>query len=36
MRLAAANPRIQRLFQLTGIDHLMSMYPSVAEAASAG
>jgi anti-sigma B factor antagonist len=36
MRLAAANPRIQRLFHLTGIDHLMSMYPSVAEAASAG
>ena len=33
MRLAAANARVGRLFQLTGVDHLMPMYPSVAEAA---
>lgn len=29
MRVAGANPRIQRLFQLTGVDHLMSLFPSV-------
>src|SRR5581483_1713741 len=28
MRLAAVNPRIQRLFQLTGINHLMATYAS--------
>ena len=36
LRMAAVNPRIQRLFQLTGINHLMSVYPTVAEAAAAG
>ena len=35
MRLAGANPRIQRLFTLTGVDHLMSLFPTVA-AATAG
>ncbi len=35
MRLAAVNPRIQRLFTLTGVDHLMSVFPTVA-AATAG
>ncbi|HKE29826.1 MAG TPA: STAS domain-containing protein [Bryobacteraceae bacterium] len=35
MRVAGANERVARLFQLTGIDHLMSMYPNVAEAAAA-
>ncbi len=35
MRLAGANARIQRLFQLTGVDHLMSLFPTVA-AATAG
>jgi anti-sigma B factor antagonist len=34
MRVAAANPRVGRLFQLTGVDHLLTMYPSVAEAAA--
>ena len=34
MRLAGANPRVARLFQLTGVDHLMPMYASVAEAGS--
>jgi anti-sigma B factor antagonist len=32
MRLAGANERVTRLFQLTGVDHLMPMYPSVSEA----
>jgi anti-sigma B factor antagonist len=36
MRVAGANQRVARLFQLTGVDHLMSMYPSVAEASAAG
>lgn len=36
MRVAAANQRVGRLFQLTGVDHLMSMYPNVADAAAAG
>ena len=35
MRVAAANPRLGRLFQMTGVDTLLSMYPSVAEAAAA-
>jgi anti-sigma B factor antagonist len=35
MRLAGANARIQRLFTLTGVDHLMSLFPTVA-AATAG
>jgi anti-anti-sigma factor len=34
MRVAGANQRVGRLFQLTGVDHLMSMYPSVAEASA--
>ena len=34
MRLAAANPRVGRLFQMTGVDHLMSMCPRVADAAA--
>jgi len=36
LRLAGVNARIQRLFQLTGIEHLMSIYPTVADAAAAG
>ncbi|MDR3699796.1 MAG: STAS domain-containing protein [Candidatus Sulfopaludibacter sp.] len=35
MRLAGANARIQRLFKLTGVDHLLSQFPTVA-AATAG
>jgi anti-anti-sigma factor len=35
MRVAGANERVGRLFQLTGVDHLMSMYPNVAAAAAA-
>jgi anti-sigma B factor antagonist len=34
MRVAGANQRVTRLFQLTGINQLMSLYPSVAEAAA--
>ena len=34
MRLAGVNPRILRLFQITGVDHLMAVYPTVAEAAA--
>lgn len=36
LRMAGVNPRILRLFQITGVDHLMKVYPTVAEAASAG
>ncbi len=32
LRTAAANPRIQRLFVMTGIDKILSLYPSVSEA----
>jgi anti-sigma B factor antagonist len=32
MRVAGANPRVAKLFELTGVDHLMPMYASVAEA----
>jgi anti-sigma B factor antagonist len=32
MRLACVNARIKKLFQLTGIDSLMAMFPTVAEA----
>ena len=35
LRVAAANARIQRLFNLTGINSMMTMYPSVAEATGA-
>ncbi|HWC98662.1 MAG TPA: STAS domain-containing protein [Candidatus Sulfopaludibacter sp.] len=34
MRLAGANARILRLFQLTGVDHLMTLFPSVAAASA--
>jgi len=36
MKVAAVNQRIGRLFQLTGLNHLMSLYPNVADAAAAG
>lgn len=36
LRMAGVNARIQRLFQMTGIDRLMSLYPTVADAAAAG
>jgi len=34
MRVAGANARVLRLFQMTGVDQLLSLYPTVAEAAS--
>ena len=34
MRLAGANPRIQRLFSMTGVDKLLTLYSSVSEAAA--
>lgn len=34
LRMAGANPRVRRLFQMTGVDQLLSLYPTVAEAAS--
>jgi anti-anti-sigma factor len=34
MRMAGANARVKRLFQMTGVDQLLSLYPTVAEAAS--
>ncbi len=34
LRIAGVNPRMQRLFKMTGIDQLLSVYPSVAEAAA--
>jgi anti-sigma B factor antagonist len=36
LRIAGVNARIQRLFKMTGVDHLMSLYPTVNEAAAAG
>ena len=30
--MAGVNPRIQRLFKMTGVDQLLSLYPTVAEA----
>jgi anti-anti-sigma factor len=33
MRMAGANARLLRLFQMTGVDQLLSLYPTVAEAA---
>jgi anti-sigma B factor antagonist len=33
LRMAGANPRIQRLFSMTGVDKLLAQYPTVAEAA---
>jgi anti-sigma B factor antagonist len=35
LRMAGASPRIQRLFSMTGIDKLLTLYPTVAEAAGA-
>jgi anti-sigma B factor antagonist len=35
LRLAGATERIVRLFAMTGVDKLLSLYPTVAEAASA-
>jgi anti-sigma B factor antagonist len=32
LRVAGVNPRIQRIFKMTGVDTLMSMYPTLAEA----
>lgn len=32
LRVAGVNPRIQRIFKMTGVDSLMSMYPTLAEA----
>ena len=34
LRLAGANPRVQRLFSMTGVDKLLRTYPNVAEAAA--
>ena len=33
LRMAGANARVLRLFQMTGVDQLLSLYPTVAEAA---
>jgi anti-anti-sigma factor len=32
MRMAGVNARVRKLFQLTGIDNLMALFPTVAEA----
>jgi len=32
LRTAGANPRIQRLFTMTGVDKLLTLYATVAEA----
>ncbi len=34
LRLAEANPRIQRLLSMTGVDRILNVYPTVAEAAA--
>ena len=34
LRMAGANARLQRLFKMTGVDQLLSMYPTVAEASA--
>jgi len=34
LRTAAANTRINRLFTMTGVDKLLSLYPSVTEASA--
>jgi|SRR5579863_7384500 len=36
LRMAGVNARVQRLFKMTGVDHLMAVYPTVSEAAAAG
>ena len=33
MRMAGANARVLRLFQMTGVDQILSLYPTVAGAA---
>ena len=35
LRVAGARPKIRRLFRMTGVDQLVSLYPTVAEAATA-
>ena len=35
LRIAGANPRIVRLFKMTGVDSLMALYPTVQEATAA-
>ena len=32
LRLAGANPRVRRLLNMTGVDKLMALYPTLAEA----
>ena len=34
LKMAGANPRIQRILKMTGVDSLMPMYGSVTEAAA--
>jgi anti-sigma B factor antagonist len=34
LRLAGANPRVQRLFNMTGVDKLLRTYANVSEAAA--
>jgi anti-sigma B factor antagonist len=34
LRMAGANARMLRLFKMTGVNNLMSMYPTVAEASA--
>jgi anti-anti-sigma factor len=34
LRMAGANARMLRLFQMTGVNHLMSMYPTVTDASA--
>ena len=34
LRMAGANARMLRLFQMTGVNSLMSLYPTVAEASA--
>ena|SRR5579862_1980495 len=34
LRMAGVSARVERLFKMTGIDHLMTMYPTVAAAAA--
>jgi len=34
MRLAGVNPRLLRMFKMTGVDALVAIFPTVAEAAA--
>ena len=34
LRLAGVNPRLLRMFKMTGVDTLVTIYPTVAEAAA--